>query len=129
VARERSCDRSHRVRRYDGGREVGVRAREGRSRGATASPRPNRASQRLKRDRSAGSCSAARGSTRTSGVAAVGWADSFGTGVCDMSRALQEVARCTGTGGDDFKDGAVKSLASSPSVDRPGVLAQVAIIQ
>ena len=80
---------------YNGGREVGVRAREGRSRGATASPRPNRARHRLKRDRSAGSCSAAKGSTRTSGVTPTGWADSFGAGVCDMSRALQKVARYT----------------------------------
>ena len=70
---------------YDGGREVGVGAREGRSSGATASPRPNRASHRLKRERSAGSCSAAKVSTRTSGVTPVGWADSFGAGVCDMS--------------------------------------------
>jgi hypothetical protein len=120
VTQERSCDHGHRVRSYRGGRVLGVRTRVGRSKGATASPRPNLASQRLKRERSAGSCSAPSGSTCVSGVTPVGWADSFGTGVCGMSWALQKVARYTGTARDDFKDGAVKL---HPSFDPGGPFA------
>jgi hypothetical protein len=108
-----------------GGRGVGVRARVGRNSGATASPKPNRASHRVKRDRSAGICSGARGSTFSPDEGVLGWAESLGIGVCAMTYALQKVAPPTRAAGNDFKDGAVKSLAPTALLEWPGRLAQV----
>lgn len=83
----------------------------------------------MNRERSAGSCSGAKGPADLSEAEPLGCAGSFGTDVCAMTYTLQKVAPPIGAAEKDFKDGAVKSLAPRGLVNEKGNLAQVADCQ